>query len=120
MFQPPFTAEDPELRKQQIIVLVCILSLSFYRLIIYNIGACPGLIVGSWDPETLKSTTVEVGLRMSGDPSHFLECGSSKVILVIFVILLCYRYHHHRRRLSSDSLDPPSAPSMMTQKEVVT
>ena len=78
MFLPPYTSEDPEMRKQQMVALVCILCMHFYRLIIYNIGGCPGLILGSFEPETLKSTTALIGLKMAGDPSNFLECSSSK------------------------------------------
>ena len=64
MFLPPYTSEDPEMRKQQMVALVCILSKHFYRLIIYNIGGCPGLILGSFEPETLKSTTALIGLKL--------------------------------------------------------
>ena len=78
MFLPPYTSEDPYMRKQQTVALVCVLVMHFYRLIIYNIDGCPGLILGSFEPETLKSTTARIGLRMAGDPSHFLECSSSK------------------------------------------
>ena len=78
MFLPPYTSEDPVMRRQQTVALVSILVMHFYRLIIYNIGGCTGLILGSFESETLKSTTALIGLRMSGDPSHFLECSSSK------------------------------------------
>ena len=78
MFLPPYTSEDPVMRRQQTVALVSVLVMHFYRLIIYNIGGCPGLILGSFEPETLKSTTALIGLRMAGDPSHFLECSSSK------------------------------------------
>ena len=78
MFLPPYTSEDPYMRNQQTVALVCVLVMHFYRLIIYNIVGCPGLILGSFEPETLKSTTARIGLRMAGDPSHFLECSSSK------------------------------------------
>ena len=78
MFLPPYTSEDPYMRKQQTVALVCVLVMHFYRLIIYNIDGCPGLILGSFEQETLKSTTTRIGLRMAGDPSHFLECSSSK------------------------------------------
>ena len=78
MFLPPYTSEDPQMRKQQVAALVCVLCMHFYRLIIYNIGGCPGLVLGSYEPETLKSSTALMGLKMAGDPSHFLECSSSK------------------------------------------
>ena len=78
MFLPPYTSEDPQMRKQQVAALVCVLCMHFYRLIIYNIGGCPGLVLGSYEPETLKSSTALIGLKMAGDPSHFLECSSSK------------------------------------------
>ena len=78
MFLPPFTSEDPVMRMQQTVALVSIFGIHFYRLVIYNIGGCPGLILGSFEPETLKSTTALIGLRMAGDSSNFLECSSSK------------------------------------------
>ena len=78
MFLPPYTSENPVMRMQQTVALVSILVMHFYRLIIYNINGCPGLILGSFEPETLKSTTALIGLKMAGDPSHFLECSSSK------------------------------------------
>jgi hypothetical protein len=78
MFLPPYTSEEPTMRRQQTVALVSVLVMHFYRLIIYNIDGCPGLILGSFEPETLKSTTARIGLRMAGDPSHFLECSSSK------------------------------------------
>ena len=78
MFLPPFTSEEPAMRGQQIVALVCMFVLHFYRLIIYNVGSCPGLILGSFEPETMKTTTSQIGLRAFGDPSHFLECSSSK------------------------------------------
>ena len=80
MFLPPYTSENPVMRMQQTVALVSILVMHFYRLIIYNINGCPGLILGSFEPETLKSTTALIGLKMAGDPSHFLECSSSKEI----------------------------------------
>lgn len=78
MLLPPYTLENPVMRMQQTVALVAILVMHFYRLKIYNINGCPGLILGSFEPETLKSTTAQIGLKMAGDPSHFLECSSSK------------------------------------------
>ena len=62
----------------QVVTLTEMMVLHFYPLMIYNTGSCPGQIVGSYDPETLKTTTTLIGNRMFSDPSHFLECGSSK------------------------------------------
>ena len=66
------------MRSQQSVALVSILVIHYYHLLIYNIRGCPGLILGSFEPETLKSTTALIGLKMAGDSSNFLECGSSK------------------------------------------
>ena len=65
MFLPPYTSEDPVMRRQQTVALVSILVMHFYRLIIYNIGGCPGLILGSFEPETLKSTAALIDLIMA-------------------------------------------------------
>ena len=78
MFLPPITEEDPIMRNQQFVALVCMIVLHFNRLIIYNTGGCPGLVIESFDPKALKTTTTQIGLLTIGDPSHFLKCSSSK------------------------------------------
>ena len=41
-------------------------------------GFCPGWILGSQEPDTLKTTTALLGLLANGgDPALFLEAGSS-------------------------------------------
>lgn len=65
-------------RDQQSIALVNMIVQANSRLIQYNIGFCPGFILGSYLPGTLKSTTVLLGLLAGGgDPALFLEAGSS-------------------------------------------
>ena len=48
-----------------------------YRLIVYNCGFCPGLMLASAEPEAMKSTAAMVALKAIGDPSAFLELNST-------------------------------------------
>ena len=78
LFLPPFTSADPAIRELQSIALINALVQGNSRLIQSNIGFCPGWILGSQEPGTLKTTTALLGLLANGgDPALFLEAGSS-------------------------------------------
>ena len=78
LFLPAFTSADPAIREQQSIALINALVQGNSRLIQSNIGFCPGWILGSHEPGTLKTTTALLGLLANGgDPALFLEAGST-------------------------------------------
>ena len=97
IFLPPYTATSSMRRKQQQIAImgaignICQHWLSYhyksnglqfsaqhhYRLIVYNCGFCPGLMLASHEPEAMKSTAAMVALKAIGDPSTFLELNST-------------------------------------------
>ena len=55
-----------------------------YRLIVYNCGFCPGLMLASAEPEAMKSTAALVALKAIGDPSAFLELNSTTEYVDMF------------------------------------
>ena len=55
-----------------------------YRLIVYNCGFCPGLMLASSEPEAMKSTAAMVALKAIGDPSAFLELNSTSEYIDLY------------------------------------
>ena len=78
MLNPPYTSKNQELRERQIITMFAHGSLRFYRFIVDQIGACPTLMLGSSEPSTMKTSTLQLCLKNSSDPEMFLAPGSSQ------------------------------------------
>ena len=74
---PPYTSTSLFRRNQQILCIMGAVSQHFYRLIVHNIGACPALMLASYEPETQKSTAALVGLKAVSDPLQFFNLQSS-------------------------------------------
>ena len=66
MLLPPFTSSSVERRGTQIVAVMGTLVESFYKLIIHEIGSCPGLLLASVEPETHKSTLAKKRLKWRG------------------------------------------------------
>ena len=54
----------------------------FYKLIVYNNGSCPSLMLASFEPRTQKTTTALVGLKMVSDPKMFSNLNSSSAAVM--------------------------------------
>ena len=55
-----------------------------YRLIVYNCGFCPGLMLVGAEPEAMKSTAAMVALKAIVDPSAFLELNSTSEYIDLY------------------------------------
>ena len=100
LFLPPNTLKSPFRRQQQIIAIIgamgmiknlvfstlkyLILGQHLYRLIVYNCGFCPGLMLASIEPEANKSTTAMIALKAISDPTAFLELNSTAEYIDIY------------------------------------
>jgi hypothetical protein len=49
MMMPPYTNEDPCIRKNQVISLTFSFALHYYRFIVDQCGGCPALVIGSYE-----------------------------------------------------------------------
>ena len=78
MLSPPYTNEDPEIRKNQVISLTFSLALHYYRFIVDQCGGCPALVIGSYETSTAKTMTTKLVLKTVSDSSHFLAQSSSE------------------------------------------
>ena len=45
-------------------------ALHYYGFIVEQSGGCPSLILGSWSPETGKSSTAQLALKMTSDSRY--------------------------------------------------
>ena len=59
-----------------------ILGQHFYKLIVYNNGSCPSLTLASFEPETQKTTTALLGLKMVSDPKMFCNLNSTSAAVL--------------------------------------
>ena len=78
VFLPPHTSLDKEQRSQQTVILVASLVQHFYPFIVDHVGECPGLMLASYEPETMKSTLSQVCAKYFSTPENTLESGSTK------------------------------------------
>ena len=78
MMTPPYTNEDPEIRKNQVISVTFASLLHFYRFIVDQCGGCPALVIGSYETSTAKTLTTKLVLKTVSDSSHFLAQSSSE------------------------------------------
>ena len=78
VFQPPNTSLDKEQRTQQTVVLTAALVPHFYPFIVDQCGECPGLLLASYEPETMKSSLSQIALKNFSSPCNFMETGSTK------------------------------------------
>ena len=78
MMTPPYTNDDPEIRKNQVISLTFSLALHYYRFIVDQCGGCPALVIGSYETSTAKTLTTKLVLKTVSDGSHFLAQSSSE------------------------------------------
>ena len=78
VFLPPLTSLDKEQRSQQTVILVASLVQHFYPFIVEQAGECPGLMLASYEPETMKSTISQVCAKFFSNPENTLESGSTK------------------------------------------
>ena len=60
VFLPPHTSLDKEQRTQQTVILTATLVKHFYPFIVDQLGECPGMMLASYEPETMKSTLSQV------------------------------------------------------------
>ena len=49
----------------------------YYKMIVHNNGNCPSLMLASFEPETQKTTTALLGLKMVSDPKMFCNLNST-------------------------------------------
>ena len=71
--------------QMKVSVIICFFSAQqHYRLIVYNCGFCPGLMLASCEPQAMKSTAAMVALKAIGDPSAFLELNSTTEYVDMF------------------------------------
>ena len=78
MMTPPYTNEDPEIRKNQVISVTFASLLHCYRFIVDQCGGCPALVIGSYETSTAKTLTTKLVLKTVSDSSHFLAQSSSE------------------------------------------
>ena len=78
MMMPPYTNEDPCIRKNQVISLTFSFALHYYRFIVDQCGGCPALVIGSYETSTGKTLTTKLILKTVSDTSHFLAQSSSE------------------------------------------
>ena len=78
VFLPPHTSLDKEQRSQRTVILVASLVQHYYPFIVDHVGECPGLMLASYEPETMKSTLSQVCAKYFSTPENTLESGSTK------------------------------------------
>ena len=78
VFLPPHTSLDKDQRSQQTVILVASLVQHFYPFIVDQGGECPGLMLASYEPETMKSTLSQVCAKYFSTQDNTLESGSTK------------------------------------------
>ena len=60
VFLPPHTSGDKGMRSSQTVILTSTLTQHYYPFIMDVLGECPGMMLASYEPETLKSTLSQV------------------------------------------------------------
>ena len=60
VFLPPHTSGNKEMRSSQTVILTAALVQHFYPFVMDALGECPGMMLASHEPETLKSTLSQV------------------------------------------------------------
>ena len=78
IFLPPLTSLDKNQRTQQTVILTACLVQHYYAFIVDQAGECPGLMLGSHEPETMKSTISQLAAKYFSSQDNTLESGSTK------------------------------------------
>ena len=78
VFLPPHTSLDKEQRSIQTVILTSTLVQHYYPFIVDQLGECPGMMLASYEPETMKSTLSQVALKYFSTLDNFIESGSTK------------------------------------------
>ena len=78
VFLPPHTSLDKDQRSIQTVILTSTLVQHFYPFIVEQLGECPGMMLASYEPETMKSTLSQVALKYFSTLDNFIESGSTK------------------------------------------
>ena len=74
VFLPPHTSLDKEQRTQQTVILTATLVEHFYPFIVDQLGECPGMMLASYEPETMKSTLSQVLVGHNTQCSGLIFC----------------------------------------------
>ena len=69
---------DKDQRSQQTVVLTATMISHYYPFIVDQCGECPGVMLASYEPETMKSSLSQVALKNFSTPANFIETGSTK------------------------------------------
>ena len=78
-FLPPNISMDKDQRSQQTVVLTATMISHYYPFIVDQWGECPGVLLASYEPETMKSSLSQVALKNFSTPSNFIELGEFSI-----------------------------------------